>query len=131
VAVSNNEQNVDFPDLVIDTSATATAVRHVFRSNAVSESTGLQFTSARIDNSTTGGGSSTVYLKIYDSLDPVVGTTDPEIIIMAPHGGTTTVDISGGVSITNNVSYAVTQQAGTAGATPPGTTVSLHLLGGR
>ena len=131
MAVSNNEQNIDFPDLVIDTSAGATAVRHVFRSNAVSESTGLQFTSVRIDNSTAGDGASTVYLKIYDSFDPVVGTTDPEIIIKAPFGGTTTVDVSSGVSITNNVSYAVTQQAGTAGNTTPGTTVSLHLLGAR
>ena len=72
-----------------------------------------------------------MYLKIYDSLDPDVGTTDPEVIIMAPHGGATTVDISGGVNIENNVSYAVVKEAGTAGTTAPSTTVTVHLVGAR
>ena len=129
MAVTNNEQMIDFPDLVIDTNAGATAVRHVFRNGPVDTGSSLSIASAHIINNTAGAGSSTVYLRIYDSVDPVVGTTDPEIIIMAPHGGTTTVDISGGVNITNNVSYAVVQESGTAGTTTPATTVNVHLVG--
>lgn len=131
MAVSNNEQMVDFPDLVIDTDAGATAVRHVFRNSAVAEGSSLSLEDMHIINNTSGALAGTVYLKIYDSLDPVVGTTDPEVIIMAPHGGAITVDISGGVTIENNVSYAVVQEAGTAGTTAPGTTVTVHLVGAR
>ena len=131
MAVSNNEQNIDFPDLVIDTDAGATAVRHVFRNSAVGEGSSLALEDMHIINNTAGALAGTVYLKIYDSLDPDVGTTDPEVIIMAPHGGATTVDISGGVNIENNVSYAVVTDAGTAGTTAPGTTVTVHLIGFR
>ncbi len=131
MAVTNNEQMSDFPDLVIDTNAGSTAVRHVFRPAAVDTSTGLSLEDMHVINTTAGAGSSTVYLKIYDSFDPVVGTTDPEVIIMAPHGTATTVDVSGGIGITNNVSYAVVQEAGTAGTTTPATTVVVHLIGSR
>ncbi len=131
MAVTNNEQMVDFPDLVIDTDAGATAVRHVFRNGPVDEGSSLALEDMHIINNTSGAGSSTVYLKIYDSVDPEVGTTDPEIIIMAPHGGAVTVDISSGVSIERNVSYAVVQEPGTAGTTTPGTTVTVHLIGFR
>ncbi len=131
MAVTNNEQMIDFPDLLLDTSAGATAIRHVFRKAAVDTAAGLQVVSIDIGNSTAGGGSSTVYLRIFDSLDPVVGTTNPEVIIMAPHGGSTSVVITTGIPITNNVSYAVVKEAGTAGTTAPSTTVTLTLVGSR
>ena len=131
MAITTNEQMIDFPDLVIDSSATATAARHVFRSEAVDTASGLVLEDMHIVNTTAGAASSTVYLKIYDSLDPVVGTTSPEVIIMCPHGIATTVDISGGISIATAVSYACVQEAGTAGTTSPATTVVVHLVGGR
>lgn len=129
MAVTNNEQMVDFPDLVIDTDAGATAVRHVFRNSAIGNS--LQLNDLHVINTTGGAGAATVYLRIYDSLDPVVGTTDPEIIIMCPHGTATSVAIDNGIDIDLNVSYAVVQDAGTSGATAPGTTVTVHLQGSR
>tara|TARA_R100000654_G_scaffold73709_1_gene106855 strand:- start:11567 stop:11962 length:396 start_codon:yes stop_codon:yes gene_type:complete len=131
MAVTNNEQMVDFPDLLLDTGAGATAIRSVFRKAAIDTAAGLQVVSIDIGNSTAGGGSSTVYLRIFDSLDPLVGTTDPEVIIMAPHGGSTSVVITTGIPITNNVSYAVVKEAGTAGTTAPSTTVTLTLVGSR
>ena len=103
MAVTNNEQMVDFPDLLLDTGAGATAIRSVFRKAAIDTAAGLQVVSIDIGNSTAGGGSSTVYLRIFDSLDPLVGTTDPEVIIMAPHGGSTSVVITTGIPITNRV----------------------------
>jgi hypothetical protein len=130
MAITTNEQMIDFPDLVIDSSATATAARHVFRSAAV-DTAGLLLGDMHIVNTTAGAGSSTVYLRIYDSLDPVVGTTNPEVIIMCPHGTATTVDIASGIPIATAVSYACVQEAGTAGATSPATTVVVHLVGGR
>ena len=131
MAVTNNEQMVDFPDLLLDTGAGATAIRHVFRKAAIDTAAGLQIVSIAVGNSTTGSGSATVYLKIYDSLDPLVGTTDPEVIISCPHGGSTSVVITSGIPITNNVSYAVVKEAGTAGTTAPSTTVTLTLVGSR
>lgn len=129
MAVTNNEQMVDFPDLVVDTDAGATAVRHVFRNASVNGD--LVLNDMHVINTQAGAGSSTVYLKIYDSLDPDVGTSDPEIIIMCPHGTATSIAIDNGVTIDTNVSYAVVKEAGTAGTTPPGTTVTVHLQGSR
>ena len=67
------------------------------------------------------------YLKIYNVGVPVIGTTVPDIILVAPASEEVVWTIVDGLAFTN-FSYAATSTKGTAGTTAPGGTIKLHAV---
>ena len=69
------------------------------------------------------------YLKIYDSLGPTIGTTDPDWILPVAASVQRTYlfteDDVMGLTVANGISYAVVTGAGTAGTTSPTSAVIL------
>lgn len=69
----------------------------------------------------------TNHLKLYDNIDPTVGTTAPDIILPLttdatdpPKGGMYfPINAPDGIAFTNGLSAAVVSEAGTAGTTAP------------
>ena len=62
-----------------------------------------------------------VYLKIWNHVNPVVGTTPPNIQIPVPVSGVHSAIWKGGLPLSVGLSYAVTTDAGTAGVANPAT----------
>jgi len=79
----------------------------------------------------TNGNAGVVYLKFYDDIAPVVGTTAPEEVLQCvgsgTEGGVTDFLINGGKGLRfeNGLSYACVTAGGTAGVTGPTSTVSV------
>ena len=67
------------------------------------------------------------YVKIYDHVDPNVGSTVPDIILTVPASTQTVWNIIEGVELTN-VSYACVSAGGTAGTDAPAGAVTLHMV---
>ncbi len=78
--------------------------------------------------------SATVYVKLYDSAQVTVGTTDPTFIFPVSAGSTRTLNCLGGESgsgflFANAISLATTTTGGTAGtASPTGGDVKVVLI---
>lgn len=75
-----------------------------------------------------------LYLKFYDDANPVVGTTDPVLVLEIPITAPKDFPINPGVGLVfeTALSFALVQEAGTAGTTDPTNTevVVLTLLPG-
>lgn len=71
----------------------------------------------QVDN--TGNAAQKVYLKIYNSAGPTIGTTAPDIIIPIPGGSIQKVAVPEGISFGTGISMACVTGAGTAGVTGP------------
>lgn len=97
-----------------------------------------RITNIRVDNNvdTDSGTQTVVYLKLYDDLNPTVGTTAPDYIFEIPADQQVNLNPKGGkgIKFVNGLSYAVVQEPGTAGTTDPATnttvTVTMDLLPG-
>jgi hypothetical protein len=64
---------------------------------------------------TNNHGSAKGYFKIFDSANPTVGTTSPEIIIPIAGAQRQIVTIAEGITSTTGISWAFVNAAGTAG----------------
>ena len=78
-----------------------------------------------IDNSGNGAAS---YLKIYNNASPVVGTTAPDIVIMAPASGRRVWTDTTGTALGTALSFACVTTGGTAGTTGPTSAVTVRIL---
>jgi hypothetical protein len=76
------------------------------------------------------GSSSAAYLKIFDANKPVIGTTNPIIILPVAGSGTIFYDIPGGIEFTT-LSFASTLNPNPLDTTAPsGSTVAVTLVCG-
>lgn len=73
--------------------------------------------SIEIDN--TANAAEDEYVKLYNNLDPTVGTTDPDIIIEINNNEKRTVLFPSGTIFGTGLTMACVQTAGTAGTTSP------------
>ncbi len=70
-----------------------------------------------------------VYLKLYNSANPTIGTTTPDMVIPCPGGSTVRMAIIEGVAFSTAISTAcVTNGGGTAGTTAPTSDVPCVLV---
>lgn len=79
-----------------------------------------------VDN--TLNANAAVYTKLYNSTGPTVGTTDPEIIVLAPKGKIQTFGVPEGISFGTGLSFATVTTAGTAGTTSPTGNVGVKIV---
>ncbi len=86
-----------------------------------------QLNAVKINNS--NNPDTDVYLKIYDSLDPAIGTDNPEFIFMA-RAGKTAEYVFPALPFNSNIanfSYVVVTVPGTAGTSKPSNSVQIDL----
>lgn len=71
----------------------------------------------------------TSYTKFYNSKKPVIGTTDPVLILPTPSAGNTLLIVAGGIgaAFSTGLSISTVKEAGTAGTTPMETAVAVQL----
>jgi len=103
--------------LLIDSDATSTAV-------AVKASSGVLY-EIQVDNSANAAAS---YLKLYNTASPTVGTTAPDMIILAPASARITLALPSGVTFGTATSYACVTTGGTAGTTNPTSDVTVRIV---
>lgn len=67
------------------------------------------------------------YLKLFDDINPVIGGSDPDFIFEIPANGTFDIPINPGegIAFQNGLSFALVQEAGTAGTTDPTSNVTV------
>jgi len=78
-----------------------------------------------IDNSANGH---ITYVRMWDSLDPTNGTTDPDWIVSVAANTRKVVAAPGGSSYTVGLSMAAVREAGTAGTTAPAGAVVVQVV---
>lgn len=78
-----------------------------------------------VDNTLNSAAS---YLKLYNAAAPTIGTTAPDIIVMAPAASVKTLYIPEGVTFATDLSFACVTTAGTAGTTSPTSDVAVTLV---
>lgn len=78
----------------------------------------------------TGSVVADVYLKLYDSLEPTVGTTVPDKCIRVVHSDVVllALDSPSGIPFATGLSVAMVTTPGTAGSTGPASAVPVTLL---
>ena len=116
-----NKSHTDFPTYVRDNDAENTGIEDV-----ITGSSGSIYT-IYIDNS--DNGSQENFLKLYNTKDPTVGTTVPDVIIRAYRATTLIVTSKQGVAFSTACSAAVVTDDGTSGTTAPGSAVHLAIIG--
>ena len=77
-----------------------------------------------LDNTANAAAS---YLKFYNNVNPTVGTTDPDFIIMAPSTTKLTMHIPSGIAFSTALSIACVTAGGTAGVTNPTSSVLTYI----
>lgn len=70
-----------------------------------------------------------VYYKVYDDTNPVVGTTDPDMIVKVPASSTRTLVFQGGLPMVNGFSHATVTTPGTPGTTSPASAATISIVG--
>lgn len=68
------------------------------------------------------------YVKLWNNVAPVVGTTDPEMVLMVPTGGRKQFLFTVGSAFSTGVSMAALTTGGTAGVTPPSGSVIVDVV---
>lgn len=76
-----------------------------------------------------GGGATDVYVKLYDATSITAGTTAPDFILLVKSGTTRTILFGlEGDRFNNGLTMRCVQEAGTAGTTDPGSTVTVGVI---
>lgn len=101
----------DFDDFSVVTSTitAATAEKDVLQGPAT-------VTHLHVDNN----AGAAVHLKMYDSVAPTVGTTDPTHVFKIASGFDGSISLPDGMEFETGCSFACVQEGGTAGTTVPG-----------
>ena len=105
-------------DVIEDTSVTSTPQLNV--TGAIATFFGIY-----IDNTANSAAS---YVKIYNDLNPAVGTDDPDFVFVCPASVTRQYTMAGGVALDTALSYACTTAGGTAGDVSPSSAVLIRIL---
>jgi hypothetical protein len=115
----NNKSHTDFPTYVRDNDAENTGIEDV-----ITGSSGSIYT-IYIDNSLNSADS---FLKLYNSKDPTIGTTIPEMIVEVQQQRLV-ITSKQGIAFDTACSAAVVTTGGTAGTSSPSQQVSLAIIG--
>ena len=107
--------------VVVDSAVTAAALI-----KNVDDGKGRLF-SARVDNSK--DASNPVYLKIYDSVGPSLGSTYPCLVLKVAAAATTTFQFPYGIPY-DSLSFGVSGDANPVSQTAPNTSTGVHLTCG-
>jgi|10_taG_2_1085330.scaffolds.fasta_scaffold00067_55 hypothetical protein len=75
-----------------------------------------------IDN--TSEDAEACFIKLYDNIDPVIGTTPPDWVFFAAANAVIHITSQTGFTVTNGLSWVALTDASTAGTTAPAPTVS-------
>jgi hypothetical protein len=108
--------------IIRDTDADATSESNV---------TGAAATISLIEVDNTANASTTVFLKLYNSAAPTIGTTAPDIVIPAGGGQIVRAALASAtaISFATGLSFAcVTNGGGTAGTTSPVNDVAVAIV---
>jgi hypothetical protein len=106
--------------LIIQTDAEAAA------DNNITGAGNVDVYMIEIDNRANGGQAE--YLKLYNHASPTVGTTPPDMVIMAIGGADITMVFPVPIRFGTALSMACTQEAGTGGTTNPTASVIVRLV---
>ena len=79
-----------------------------------------------VDNTANAAAAS--YVKLWDAVTAVVGTTPPNLVYMAPAATKVTYAIPGGVAFAVGISVACVTAPGTAGTAAPTSSVPVRIL---
>lgn len=84
----------------------------------------------RVLSVSASSGASAGFIKLYDDLNPTVGTDDPDFIISVPASTDIVfmLDTEEGAKFTNGVSLACVTAGGTGGTTSPTNNIAVGLL---
>ncbi len=118
ITISSQSQLLD-NQILIDSAVTADAQNNV----RLSEATSYLF---KIDNLNVA--SSAAYFKIWDHTNPIVGTTEPDYVLMIPATTSKTIIVTPGITFTEGLSYACTLLAVVSSVANPSHTVSLKMV---
>ena len=121
MALTTNEDQNDFPSLIRQSSATATADTDV-----LSGTTGRVY-AIYLENVT--GSPANEYFKMYDAKAPTVGTTDPIAVFRVRASVNQIITSKTGIKISTALSTACVTTGGTAGTSNPSTTVKSTVIG--
>lgn len=120
-------------DFALDGDLKATVVKDADADSTVEKdvmSSPCRVTHIKVKNDGTGTPTA-VYLKLFDDLDPTLGTTAPDYDFKIPANVEFGIPINGGEGIpfANGLSFACIKEAGTAATTQtdPDTTVEVYL----
>ena len=119
MAITYQISEPNFDKMVTQTAASATADDNVF---------GTTGTVYKIVANNSAAGND-AYLKIYDNTGPTVGTTAPTFQLFCKRNQVTTCFIRKGLTISNALSIAGEQTAGTAGTTGAASSLRITLFG--
>jgi len=114
-----NKSHTDFPTYVRDNEASKTGIEDV-----ITGSSGSIYT-IYIDNS---GNAADSFLKLYNSKDPTIGTTIPEMIVEVQQQRLV-ITSKQGIAFDTACSAAVLTAGGTGGTTSPSSAVHLAIIG--
>jgi hypothetical protein len=105
--------------LAADTAMGATAQNNVFGAP-------VTLHLVEIDNTANAGAPS--YVKLYNAVSCVPGTTDPTVVLMAPAATKLTYAVPGGVIFATGLSCCCVTSPGTPGTTAPTSSVPVRML---
>lgn len=105
--------------IVSDTSANATAQNNV---------TGAASTVLSVEIDNTANAGTTVYFKMYDNVNAVVGTTEPVFVLPVQGGKKLVYATSDGFTFSSAVSYGCTTGAANSDNTSPQSAVEILLI---
>ncbi len=74
------------------------------------------------------GDASVNYLKLYDDVDPVIGTAVPDYVFMLPASAEDTIPFPVPLVFENGLSWAIVTTGGTAGTTGPTATSTVSVV---
>lgn len=86
---------------------------------------GATLYSIDIDNSANAAAS---FFKVYNTANPTVGTTDPDIVIKVPASTRREFVFIGGLSVSTSLSVACVTTGGTGGTTNPTSNVIVNMV---
>lgn len=81
--------------------------------------------SVTVDN--TANGAQDEFVKLYNVASPTVGTTVPDMVLMAPQGAERHWCFFSGLTFDTALSFACVTAAGTGGTTNPGSNAEVHI----
>ena len=121
MAITSSKQNVPLTyHTTIQTDCDATVANNITGTNST-------LYAVEIDND--ANGSQINYIKFYDAFSATVGTDDPYIILQVDADEKNiTYHIPQGLTFTNGICLAATQEAGTAGSSSPTASVVVRLI---
>ena len=119
MALSSNKENSDFPSLVTQSNATTTADGNILTGD-----------SGRVYAiSVTNAVSGLTYIKFYDDKQPTVGTTAPIFQFQCTASTTHVITSKTGLKIGTALAICMSNAAGTAAGSSPGSTCEYTIFG--